>query len=70
MLSDEHLSQLRNVKGVQEWNDLASKIKAAHGGRYPSDWGDKVMLSGLMREVLFAQRDILSPNGEKQFEKE
>lgn len=42
---------LRSCRTEREWNDACATIKSAHGG-YPADWYAKVVLSGLMDEVM------------------
>jgi hypothetical protein len=50
-ITEEELNRLRNSKNEEDWNDACDAIKAARGGRYPSDWWPKVMQSGLSAQV-------------------
>ena len=47
MLTEKELAALTNTKSETEWNDVCDSVKAAREGQYPSDWYQKVVLSGL-----------------------
>lgn len=51
-LTNEDIAMLEAVKSADEWNAACSKLKAARGGVYPSDWWPKVKLSGMMERIL------------------
>lgn len=51
-LTNEDIAMLEAVQSADEWNAACSKLKAARGGLYPSDWWPKVKLSGMMDRIL------------------
>lgn len=50
-LSDEDLLMLENIQTAEGWSNACSEIKKRDGGRYPSDWFEKVIKSGLIGRV-------------------
>ena len=46
MLSAEDLKSLEAAKSASEWNRICDDIKRKYND-YPSDWFEKVVLSGL-----------------------
>lgn len=50
-LTDEELASIRACRTGDEWTAATKAIKAVRDGRYPDDWYDLVIRSGLMDEV-------------------
>ena len=43
---------LEACSSEQDWANACDAVKNARGGQYPSDWWDKVKLSGMMDRIL------------------
>lgn len=52
LLSEEELNQLEAVQNRDQWKNACLSIKSNHGGKYPQDWYEKVLKSGLVARVL------------------
>ena len=52
-LTKEQIDGLELCLSPQEWTEKCKQIKAASpsGVEYPEDWGEKVILSGLVERV-------------------
>lgn len=50
-ITADELQTLRETTSSGHWNVACDAIKKAHGGRYPSDWFEKVLHSGLLNLV-------------------
>ena len=50
-ITKDELEKLKSSKTIEEWNITCDAIKKAHGGQYPQDWFNKVMMSGMAAEV-------------------
>lgn len=44
-------SYMRGSKSEADWNARCDAVKAANGGKYPGDWFQTVIASGLLGEV-------------------
>ena len=53
-ITEEELNSLRTAKNEAEWNAACDAVKKARAGRYPYDWYEKVLASGLTAEVAAA----------------
>ena len=51
-ITDKELEMLEACQSKEDWGNTCDKIKDARGGDYPSDWWDKVKLSGMMDRIL------------------
>ena len=51
-LTDEEFSELTSVQSEAEWNAACDRVKKARDGAYPRDWWPRMMLSGVMHQVL------------------
>lgn len=50
LVADEY-TKLKAAKSAEEWDEVCDEIKAARGGQYPSDWYQRVILSGFAASV-------------------
>jgi hypothetical protein len=50
-LTDEEINKLKGCRSEDEWNETCVYIKERRGGRYPRDWWEKILKSGLMHEI-------------------
>jgi len=51
-ITKEELESLEACQTGQDWSDACDAVKEARNGLYPSDWWDKVKLSGMMDRVM------------------
>lgn len=51
MLTNDELNLLESAKSDAEWDKACDIIRHSHGSRYPSDWYEKVIASGLSARV-------------------
>ena len=52
-ISDQELKMLEECQSAADWGKACDTIKDARGGVvYPSDWWDKVKLSGMMDRIM------------------
>lgn len=51
-LSEEELEDIKACKTPADWATVQEKIKRARGGRYPSDWYERVLAPGEARRVI------------------
>ena len=51
-ITNEELSMLEACQSAQEWREACDKIKGVRGQNYPSDWWNKVKLTGMMDRIL------------------
>ena len=51
-ITDKELEMLEACQSAEDWGNACDNIKDARSGDYPSDWWDKVKLSGMMDRVL------------------
>lgn len=45
-ITEKELHELEKCQSENDWNIICNNIKAVRGGVYPSDWWEKVELSG------------------------
>jgi len=50
-ISEEELASLNAVQSEDEWCAACVKIKDARGNKYPNDWYEKVLKSGMMDRI-------------------
>lgn len=50
-ITETELETLKNSNNEQEWTATCDAIKRARGNRYPPDWFEKVVMSGLATTV-------------------
>lgn len=43
---------LRSCQSEEEWNAACDAIKKDHGGEYPEEWYDEVILSGMADVIM------------------
>jgi hypothetical protein len=46
-VTDKEIAELEAAATQEEWNVLVHKIRQARGGRYPMDWIERVLTSGV-----------------------
>lgn len=46
-LTSEEMRRLQNSSSEKEWNAICDEVKHRRNGRYPPDWFQKVIQSGL-----------------------
>lgn len=51
-LTDDEMKMFEAVQSQREWRAACDAVKAARGGRYPSDWWPRMKLTGKMGEIL------------------
>lgn len=51
MTPENVIDLMKSSKSAAEWDANCDKVKAAHGGDYPSFWFLAIILSGLWTEV-------------------
>ena len=52
-ITDKELKMLEECQSAEDWGLACDTIKKARGGvAYPSDWWDKVKLSGMMDRIM------------------
>ena len=51
-ITDQEIEMLKTCKTEEDWNKACDTVKRARGGRYPNDWFHKVVLSGLMDQIM------------------
>ena len=51
-ITEKELDLLRSCQTEVQWNRACDSIKKARDGSYPSDWWDKVKLTGLMDNIM------------------
>lgn len=51
MLTTNDIFLLKSTKSEDEWNALRDRIKSNHGGKFPIDWNEKVVATGLLAEA-------------------
>jgi len=47
-MTEEQIEMMKSSATEVEWNANVGKVKATHGG-YPTDWYEKIVLSGVMK---------------------
>lgn len=52
MLTNKEINDLRSSRTEKEWNAICAKLKAKHNGKYPSDWHEKIILSGILNSSI------------------
>lgn len=50
-LTRKEIGQLELCLTEEEWDKICDQIKKDHSGKYPQDWADKVISSGLAARV-------------------
>jgi hypothetical protein len=48
MDKDAGIKLMESSQTEREWNDNCDKVKASHGGDYPSWWFSTVVMSGIL----------------------
>jgi hypothetical protein len=51
MLTPNDIFLLKNTKSEAEWNVLRDRIKSNNGGKFPANWNEKVVVSGLLAQA-------------------
>lgn len=51
-LTDLELAMLKTCRCEQDWRAVCHFVKEQRGGEYPRDWFQRVVQSGLAREVM------------------
>ena len=51
-LTDEELTMLEACQSEEDWSKACKAIKGARNQMYPSDWWDKVKMSGMMDKIM------------------
>ena len=66
MLTNKEINDLRSSRTEKEWNAVCAKLKAKHNGKYPSDWHEKIILSGILnRSIERWKKNKKNPLNEK-----
>lgn len=50
-LTEQELAALANAETDAEWNSVCAEITACRGGRWPSDWAEKVLFGDLRTKL-------------------
>lgn len=50
-ITEAELKTLRDSTNEQQWNDACDAIKRVRNNKYPPDWFQKVMMSGLATTI-------------------
>ena len=45
-LTEEDIAELLTCENIDQWEDMADRIKEKYGGEYPSNWYEKVLMPG------------------------
>ena len=51
-ITEQEIEMLKECKTEVDWNNVCDKIKKARGGKYPPDWAQKIIFSGLAQKIL------------------
>ena len=51
-ITDQEIEMLKACKTEEDWDKTCDTIKKARNGKYPIDWFPKVILSGLMDQIM------------------
>ena len=46
-ITERELDQLKEAKNEAEWNEAVDKMLEIRGGKYPTDWYEKVLSANL-----------------------
>ena len=47
MLTDQDMRDLEATACEEQWNAICDRVKTENDGQYPSDWFERVIMSGL-----------------------
>jgi hypothetical protein len=58
-LTKKEYNQLIATKKSSQWNAVCSQIKKDRGGNYPTDWYEKIIVSGILfkKQMEFEKND-------------
>lgn len=55
-LKGRELAKLKTAKTEKQWDRICAEIRKARNGRQPPDWWERVVASGVAREVASSWR--------------
>jgi len=50
-ITEHELQMLEEAETSDDWNRICSAIKKKHGGKWPSDWAEKVLFGNLKSKI-------------------